>query len=521
MAKKRSLISDPHVLFLLVCTGLVIIGVVYLSLYGSRTYLLEKEQFKAQQMIQALNGREPTTAELDRVIAQLEKAIAKSPLSSAAAQLHFTIARLYYGIAKDYPKAIDELKKVLLNFSNSPQFATEARFQMGKMYEMQDNWDAALKVYKDIYEYHPLSQKGLYTPLYIAEAYKARGQDAEAKEAYQAALNQYNKLLAQLGDISDSAIVMNYIALVYASEGLWEKAAEQWEAIVKKYEKSPIIPATLMTLGEVYANRLKERTKAIEAYTRVIADYPESDLALQAHIRLIQLYFATSDYANARLWCEKLLANEKAKDNRVLRAETSLLLARSYEKEGNWAEADRIYNTVTKEYADTAAAMRVPLIRAKHFQDDAQLDEANRLYQEAMVEYQRVVAQHPDSRVAVNAQDLMSLIYVNKQDWPGLITHVDSLLKETKEGTQRHAQLLFLKGNILRTKLNEPEAAKAVYNQFLVLYGDQPLADTVAKQLAELENPAAVSTASSDTTVDKIVEKLAPGEAVSEEKASK
>jgi TolA-binding protein len=268
-----------------------------------------------------------------------------------------------------------------------------------------------------------------------------------------------------------------------------------------------------LTLGEVYATRLKDDDKAIECYNQVIERYPGTDYAAQSGFRLLQLYFFKGDYVKAREWCLQIL--DKQKDNKELAAEATLLLARTYEKEGNWEEAAKIYDKVTQEFSTSLAALRVPIIKAKHYQEVGQVEMANSIYASAMLDYQRLIADNPDAPIAVDAQDLISLVYVNQENWNGLIEHLNALLAKV-EGTPRHPQLLFLKGYITQTKLNDKEASRALYEQFLSQYADDhPLSATVRKQLAELDEQETVAQVSAEVNTeikaeDTLLESILP-----------
>jgi tetratricopeptide (TPR) repeat protein len=508
----KNIFKDSHITSFIVFVVLIAGVFLYLKNYTSKDYLVEKYGVKAQAMLEKMDLTTATDEEVLAVIAAFEKAIAKSPLSGRAGKLHFNIARIYV-LRQQYDQAVEEMRKVIRNFSRNGKLASEAHFQIGRIYEVQDKWPEAVKAYEEIYENYSLSQRGLYIPLYLAERFKMMGQNEQAAEYYEKALKHYEKLIIDLGNITQTAILVNYVALTYGSQELWDKAVEKWQELIATYKESPLVGPTLLTLGEVYATRIKDDVKAIESYNQVVERYPGTDYATQAGFRLLQLYFFRGDYTKAREWCLQIV--DKQKDNQELASEATLLLARTYEKEGNWEEAEKIYDKVTQEFSTSLAALRVPIIKAKHYQEVEQIELANSIYSSAMLDYQRLIADNPDAPIAVDAQDLISLVYVNQENWNGLIEHLNALLAKV-EGTPRYPQLLFLKGYITQTKLNDREAARALYEQFLAEYSDDhPLSATVRKQLAELDEQETAAQVSAEVnaevkTEDTLLESILP-----------
>jgi tetratricopeptide (TPR) repeat protein len=511
----RNIFKDSHVIAFVVFIILLVATFVYLKNFTSKDYLVEKHSVKAQAMLQKMDLLIATDEEVAEVIAKFEEAISMSPLSGRSGKLHFNIARIYV-VRKDYERAIEEMEKVIRNFSRNVKLASEAQFQIGRIHELRNDWEAAVEAYEKVYDQHGLSQRGLYSPLYIAERYKMMGESEKSEEAYQKALRQYEKLINELGDITQAAIVVNYLALTYGSQGSWNIAAEKWEYILETYEESPLIPTTLMMLGEVYADRLDEKQKAIEKYNTVVTEYPDSDLAKQAGLKLLQLYFFTEEYEKAREWCLKII--EEQENNPQVASEARLLMARTHQKEGNWEEAEKGYDLVVEQYSGSAAALRVPIIKAKHYQDNERMDLADRIYDSALTQYREIIAEDPSSEIALNVQDLISLVYVNREDWNGLISHIDEVLKQVK-GTPRHAQLLFLKGYITQSKLDDLESARFIYEDFLKQYpGDHPLATAVENQMTMIDEEESIAeaiaeeddTAGSAKEEDEMIESLLP-----------
>ena len=76
------------------------------------------------------------------------------------------------------------------------------------------------------------------------------------------------------------------LGLIYEELGDYQKAVEELRKVVKDYPKGDKAPNALFGMGEIYERRLKNNSQAIDAYQRLVDNYPGSRWAPMARERI-------------------------------------------------------------------------------------------------------------------------------------------------------------------------------------------------------------------------------------------
>ncbi len=160
---------------------------------------------------------------------------------------------------------------------------------LATLYEQQDRWPDALAILNQIMSEHPYSRDGLEIPLYIANHYKTVGKEVESNEALGKALKYYQDMYEQNEGNPLGLVVLNLITTTYLNQKNWTKAVETQEKIVEKYPDSPELPLSLLNIGLLYEQALKDKPKAISAYETLVKKYPKHRLASETKKRIEQL----------------------------------------------------------------------------------------------------------------------------------------------------------------------------------------------------------------------------------------
>ncbi|MCM8781359.1 MAG: tetratricopeptide repeat protein, partial [Candidatus Omnitrophica bacterium] len=202
------------------------------------------------------------------------KRYSQSPLVIEA---EFNIARLYIA-KKEYENARKQLQSIMDKYKKSDVIYSEALFLMGKTYELQDNWEAALIEYKKNIQNYPATARGLSMPIYIAQYYKTKFQPEKMRQAYQEAIRHYQDLIQRHPDSILAYNAHNLIAQCYVALKDWQSAIESYDTIVEKYKGKVNLDAILMTEASIYNTELNDKTKARQLLEQLIKDYPKSGL---------------------------------------------------------------------------------------------------------------------------------------------------------------------------------------------------------------------------------------------------
>lgn len=191
-----------------------------------------------------------------------------------AAQQRWDKAREVYGV-------------VLQNHNKRADLCLTARTAIAKSFELEENWDAAVRMFHELSEFHPWSAAGMESPLYIAKGYEERKQSGEAARAYKRAVTVYMQRIAESPNEDLSWRVKSYLALTHQRLGEWDRAAEVLEELAQGPESSR--PLALLSLGTIYQTKLKDPQKAETVYHKLFEAFPQHPFGQAAKLHLDRL----------------------------------------------------------------------------------------------------------------------------------------------------------------------------------------------------------------------------------------
>ncbi len=258
----------------------------------SEGYRAERMFWRAQHDHAAVL-KDPTKATPQQVAAAVhsfEEISHKTPGTPWAARSQMMIGTLYLG-QKDYDKARESFGLVLQNYNRYQDLALRARVAIAKSFEVQGKWEDAVRVYKDVSEYHPWSRLGLEAPLYIGAMYEQRKEKTHAMDAYERAVHIYTRMVPDSPTPEMAMQVRGYLTLAYQRLGEWDKAIALLEELAKAETGGVNRPLVLLTLGSIYDSKLSNKDKAAEVYGRLIHDFPENPLGKVAREQRKKLGF--------------------------------------------------------------------------------------------------------------------------------------------------------------------------------------------------------------------------------------
>lgn len=447
-------------------------------------YLAEKEFFKANKILKSIPRADLTSnpeSSLAPAIQAFERVAERYPLTPKAADSLFLVSGLW-AKQKKYEEAREALAKIIQNFTGRREWAAEARFQMGQLYEIEGNWEQAEEAFWETAEYHPGQQKGLFAPLYILAHYKKVGDPVKQQEAYEKALEHYRRMLGQVGPIEASAALRNSVALAHLSQGKLAEARGEWSSLVDTFPRSPYAPLALLAMADL-SWKQKDYEHAFLNYGQFLGRYPKHSLASRTAVRLGILYNGRGQFTEAREWFERAITQYFQKDHSGT-ADLKLLIGKAYQEEGKWEEAEKVYRKLESAYPQTLAVLQVPLMRFVYYKSIGKTDAAHKILDDAIQNYRKLVSEKPKSKLATYAKQFIFSAYTQRKDWDQLMASADQELKdETNE--EKKGRWLFLKALIAENRLRDREQAFQLYQDFLAQYPDHHLSQ-LAKSHLEL-----------------------------------
>lgn len=454
-----------------------ILLILALLLTGCReNYLAEKEFYKASQEFKKLKASFSTTQQIpaqayDSVLKAFEHIWEKYPGTPKAADSLFVIANIK-AKQKDHEEARSALQKVAQNFVSSR--ACDARYAIAQSYEAEGRWKDAEKAYWETAEYHPLEIKGLYSPIQVLAYYK-KAKNLEARAAtYQKALKHYQSVLKQIGPIQASAVVKNYMALAHLTDGKRTLAKEEWLSIAKEFPKNAYAPLSILAAAEAASTKSKISDETLALYEQFLKEYPKHSLAGKTAIRLGVSYLKRNDFENSRKWLQHALTQYFSK-NQAQSADIKLLLAKSYEQEGRWPEAETVYRELAERHPDTIAALQTPFLIATHYESIGEKKKAGQILDEAIRRYETLAGQRSNTPLGQYAKYFLNSAYAKRGDWDKVLANIDEAMKK-EPNVSEQGQWLLLKALISENRLHDKNKARVLYQNFLKHYSDHPLA---------------------------------------------
>jgi TolA-binding protein len=244
---------------------------------GKDQYAIEKQYYWAHRAMQKVmnNPHATPSNELDRVVGQLRNFTLEYPNTNLAIEAEFDIARLYI-VKEEFSRARDQLNRIIDARQKSPVIVSEAMHLIGNSFEIENNWEAALKEYKKLMENYPTTKRGLDAPVYIAQHYKAKFQPEKMMSAYSDAIDHYRLLSERYNNTAFSFKLEMLIADCYAAKNDWKGAATSLEGIIYRYLGKVDVDGLMLNAAMIYSQRLKDHVRAKQIIDTMMRDYPQS-----------------------------------------------------------------------------------------------------------------------------------------------------------------------------------------------------------------------------------------------------
>jgi tetratricopeptide (TPR) repeat protein len=198
--------------------------------------------------------------------------------------------------------------------------------------------------------------------------------------------------LLQLRRLSIGSRFVIFLVLIFAcsdedSKSLFNEGYKSWqkgdyERAVKKLERSieidpqgTFVPDALFMIGTIYYLNLDDYHKAIQAYEKLKAGYPEDKNIPNADENMGKMYMDLKEYDKAIPFFEDLLARYPLYDERY---RVRLFLAEAYLKSGRVHEAKGLYRELLRSVYKWQALFALAAI----YQSERNCEEAVKFFEQ-------------------------------------------------------------------------------------------------------------------------------------------
>jgi len=285
--------------------------------------------------------------------------------------------------------------------------------------------DLAIENFNRLGSDFPKSAFGPHAQLGRGWALLVQGKPADALPAFRAAANGLPKSEAQ-------AVARFKLADIQFALGEITNAVLNYRQVIHDYGEYPRVQRELVdrALYQMLQASITARDKsfATEAIKRITADYPKSAYAERGLLLFGQALTDLATPAEARTAFAQFI---RLYPDSELRAEAKLAVARTFERERNWAAAVAEYTEWLTEFATNESLPRAEFCRA--VATDQAGGETN-----ALALFTNFVARFPTNLLAARAQNWIGDYYFNR----GLRSSADERDLDFREA-ERNYQLLF------------------------------------------------------------------------------
>jgi tetratricopeptide (TPR) repeat protein len=386
-----------------------------------RLYRLDNDLQKAENELKLAVKLDPDSEEAVTTLALLYtdegdtaralQVLSSVPDTSRSAKLYAALGATYEQ-RKDYKAAIDAYKHaIMLDRDNLDAIRGLAENLLN-----DGQTDAALEQFKVIADANP---EDAQTYLRISEIYRRQGK-------YDDALDSLKKAQAMVPDLIE---VPYNIAVVYEAQGRYDDAVKILQDLIKKTEKAESASSQsdrnnrgifIERLGMIYRDQ-ENYTAAVETFRRMLPLGDEN--AKTGYQEIIDTYREAKEWSKATDVAKE--AVQKMPDDRDLRMVLDSQIADTADPEKPLADVRSLLNG-TPEDRDVYVRLAIMYTRLKRWNDaDEALNKAAKLstkdddkeyvlflrgslyssekkYDQAEVEFKKILAAHPQSAITLN-----------------------------------------------------------------------------------------------------------------------
>ncbi len=241
---------------------------------------------------------------------------------------------------RDYSQALEIFEQIKSSFPDSPPYAQWAEIKVGDCHFFKKEYVEAIAAYEEFRKARPTHEDIPYVQFQIAMAYfnQMRTHDRDQTPTKKA-LSNFEYLVANTPpsiftekalekiEVCKKQLTDHefYIGNYYYKTGKYQAAVSRFEGLIEKFPKRAEEDKTLYLLGKSYLE-LDQWEKALDAFTKIVNDYPKSSHYKEAKMLVDQGIGERSVLRKTKA------KGEKKKDSREGVAETVALVR--FEDEG-------------------------------------------------------------------------------------------------------------------------------------------------------------------------------------------
>ena len=258
----------------------VILVFMLMSIVGcSQQYQAERSLYKAVRLSKDIIATPDAVppSQFNKAIEAYTFVFEKYPETLIGRKARMAMGSLYVA-KKEYAKSREVFKKMLELYPDDKAVAIEARFSIGKSYELEGLWDKALLEYSGIIRKHSDTQAAFDLPIYIARYYEKQKDIPARNAAYLKAIEHYRSSAEKYPNTDMGFLAESMIVTCYMNQEDWVMALEALEKLLADYPMAKTVVLSLRTAADISVRELKNPQRAIDIFNRFMEKNPKHPL---------------------------------------------------------------------------------------------------------------------------------------------------------------------------------------------------------------------------------------------------
>jgi TolA-binding protein len=183
----------------------------------------------------------------------------------------------------------------------------------------------------------------------------------------------------------------------------YQGAIEKYEEVIANFPSTEEAAEAQLRIGNIYHWNLKQPEKAIQAYQKVISGYPNTPFAVEAEVRLGEVYhWVLGDYDRAIEQYREVVVKHPDSE---MTPYAQLLIAEAYTGKGQYEEAAQAYRRVVDNYPKSEFAPEaLARLGGIFFRKIKDLEVSKEIYE-------RLISEYPESKWLAEAHYYLGRYY--------------------------------------------------------------------------------------------------------------
>jgi tetratricopeptide (TPR) repeat protein len=394
---------------------------------------------------------------------------------------------------------LDSANAILQLIIDTPYFAkdhhNQALLLSGRIANNQGRWLVAENEYLQLLKsFYPPAVNSIYParevielPQTIVAHYVALGDQDMAQDKVNWAIGYYSSLvqLDTLPKYAGTPLILTatrLLAEMYNSKGEYQRSVDLLSSL--KDSTGQIVLGAKQLIADLYFTRLNRQRDAISLYQDILENDTDSVFVPSVLGKLARIAIATKEYDQAHEFIQQLKKGFPRSPDIQLQAQ--LLLANSYEDEGEWNRALQEYQFLLTQFPDSPEALNVlvylPSYCAKMNQPELEETWAGK----AEERLKEVTREYAGRSFGLMGAAHLASFYVMQKRFGDALEQLQQLRTQYPKSAQATDALLKI-GQLYQNELKEPQKALETYKEFVKLYPNSIVRPKVEDEIKKLE----------------------------------